>query len=723
MPFTLPNATDPTYGTYPDMTEPDSGDFSIIAQAHNGFSVQSGCAASVTGTDLNVTIASGFALVNGVRTTVAGNTVAITTGNATNPRIDLIVVDSTGVAQRVGGTASANAVLPTWNQSTQTVLYEVYMPATSTIVTAAQVLDKRVLAQQHTGDAHTGDVIPNNTDQVMGTGTLTLSRKLESLVTAPATISDRVIFDQHYTSQAGTGLTAKQMPRIVVKDVANKVIPVESPAYGIADYIIFKDSTNCYARNVRTSNVDFVGTSLHAVHNAAASATVNGVSGIADGTATDLTRGIVIYLSTPDTALAEYTTDASLQMQMGETLAGPGPAFKIRPSSTFPSGGLSAANAIVDAYTNEAATPARIVGRTNITGLTIDGKTPGDATQPLNLIGILQRRPDNSVSPAGGDFSKTTIWNNEIYNFDGVGISIGLGNITTGTNSDPGTNHATSNTWLYANNCHDGTSNSAGIAAFVGDLHIGEGHQCQSNNGIPLYIAASSVHVVGESHYGLQGSTNTHACVWIASGTNTKIVGAYFDNIVSPGIPGIYTAGSRTKVMNSWFNAGQIGTDLSVVGVRIDGAAECMVQNNQGAANNSTLTAIKNWKAIVEFVGGAGSTTGAKVEGNSFLFCKNVYNAVTAAPTFFTNKKNKVTYDASNSSVNYNSYFSDNDGATGSIASGATVAHQLDRTPVGVIITPAGSAVTSARVSALAASNFTISSVGGSAVYYWRAWT
>lgn len=148
MAFTIPNAAGLTYT---DQAAPDSGDFAVIAAGVAGFNVASGCAVTASGSSLVLTIQSGAVRFANAPVTVAGNTATVTTAHATDPRYDLVIVDGTGVASIVTGTAASSPAFPTFNSETQVVLAAVYVPAAATALTSANLVDKRWVVPDPSG--------------------------------------------------------------------------------------------------------------------------------------------------------------------------------------------------------------------------------------------------------------------------------------------------------------------------------------------------------------------------------------------------------------------------------------------------------------------------------------------------------------------------------------------------------------------------------------------
>lgn len=75
------------------------------------YSVISGCTASYSGANLQVTIAAGIVVFNGAPLVVAGNVVTLT-ADGSNPRWGWIGIASTGTATWVPGTAAASPQVP-----------------------------------------------------------------------------------------------------------------------------------------------------------------------------------------------------------------------------------------------------------------------------------------------------------------------------------------------------------------------------------------------------------------------------------------------------------------------------------------------------------------------------------------------------------------------------------------------------------------------------------
>jgi hypothetical protein len=108
--------------------------------------VLSGCAIT-GGADMTPAVAKGAVLSNGTLFAVAAADVTITTADATNPRLDLIVVTSAGALAVRAGTAAASPK-PATRTANDVVLGLVYVPAGDTAIATTQIIDKRVFRTQ-----------------------------------------------------------------------------------------------------------------------------------------------------------------------------------------------------------------------------------------------------------------------------------------------------------------------------------------------------------------------------------------------------------------------------------------------------------------------------------------------------------------------------------------------------------------------------------------------
>lgn len=108
----------------------------------NDFVLIGGAATGTAG--MNVAIADVSVVSNGVMFFVTGANAAIGTADATNPRLDVVVVNSAGALATRAGTAAAVPVLPTLSAN-DVPLCVVYVPANDTVIATSQIKDLRLI--------------------------------------------------------------------------------------------------------------------------------------------------------------------------------------------------------------------------------------------------------------------------------------------------------------------------------------------------------------------------------------------------------------------------------------------------------------------------------------------------------------------------------------------------------------------------------------------------
>lgn len=140
--------------TIPDKGEGDNDIQSRVFQEYmealvagvNGVDcVLSGCAVT-GGADMTPEVAKGAVLSNKTLFAIAAGTVTITTADATNPRLDLVVVTSAGALAVRTGTAAA-APKPPVRTANDVVLAVVYVPANDTAIATSQITDMRMMRE------------------------------------------------------------------------------------------------------------------------------------------------------------------------------------------------------------------------------------------------------------------------------------------------------------------------------------------------------------------------------------------------------------------------------------------------------------------------------------------------------------------------------------------------------------------------------------------------
>lgn len=98
------------------------------------------------GADMTPDVAKGAVLTNGILKAVAASTVTIGTADATNPRIDLVVVNSSGALAVRAGTPAAIPKPPA-RSTNDVVIAAVFVPANDTSIGQNAIVDMRVLRE------------------------------------------------------------------------------------------------------------------------------------------------------------------------------------------------------------------------------------------------------------------------------------------------------------------------------------------------------------------------------------------------------------------------------------------------------------------------------------------------------------------------------------------------------------------------------------------------
>ena len=153
MGFDVPNVSGLTY---PFQARPFSTDYAILGASAGGFNgVVSGCAVTESGTPaMTVDVASGRVVCNGVGVDVTGETLAVSTADATHPRFDLVVAEWDGYLAIQVGTAAAAPVAPKPSGialGTLVALAYIYVPANDSAIVDEQIVDKRITVAEPIG--------------------------------------------------------------------------------------------------------------------------------------------------------------------------------------------------------------------------------------------------------------------------------------------------------------------------------------------------------------------------------------------------------------------------------------------------------------------------------------------------------------------------------------------------------------------------------------------
>jgi hypothetical protein len=117
----------------------------LVAGLEGRTCVVHGCTVAAQGVpNMTVAVARGSVLSNGTLFPVAAASVTIPAADATNGRLDLVVVTSAGALAARAGTAAANPKPPA-RTAGDVVLAVVWVPAAASAVAAAQLVDLRVV--------------------------------------------------------------------------------------------------------------------------------------------------------------------------------------------------------------------------------------------------------------------------------------------------------------------------------------------------------------------------------------------------------------------------------------------------------------------------------------------------------------------------------------------------------------------------------------------------
>lgn len=133
---------------HPIQAEPDSVDFDQLVLGFQGTGVITGVGVSAQApTAMAVDVASGSVMVAGVEVTVNAISPVIGAADATNDRIDSVVVDNLGTVNVIVGTPSARPVIPDIPASSM-ILAIVVVPANATSIGTNEIVDKRVVVPE-----------------------------------------------------------------------------------------------------------------------------------------------------------------------------------------------------------------------------------------------------------------------------------------------------------------------------------------------------------------------------------------------------------------------------------------------------------------------------------------------------------------------------------------------------------------------------------------------
>lgn len=144
MAFDLPDRADAAFDAQARLF---SNDVKALTQAAGLTGVKSGCGVTAQGSpNMTLAVAAGVIYAANAEVTVTGGNVTITTAHATWPRIDIVVVSSSGVKSVVAGSAAEFPLEPA-TPAGSVMLAQVYVPATDTAIGATQIRDRRITLQ------------------------------------------------------------------------------------------------------------------------------------------------------------------------------------------------------------------------------------------------------------------------------------------------------------------------------------------------------------------------------------------------------------------------------------------------------------------------------------------------------------------------------------------------------------------------------------------------
>jgi hypothetical protein len=189
VPFTVPNAVDAA--TYPQQARLDSRDLDVIVAASTRYGVLTGCAVTAQGTpNMTVAVGKGTVLVAARFVPVAAaNSGTFAAASSSNPRIDLVTVDTTGTVQIVTGTAGPVPTIPTIPAG-QVVLARVDVFTSATTITSAQIIDKRVMLNDGTALVYPEDYGALGNGRRINDATITSGSSTVTSATAVFTSGD-----------------------------------------------------------------------------------------------------------------------------------------------------------------------------------------------------------------------------------------------------------------------------------------------------------------------------------------------------------------------------------------------------------------------------------------------------------------------------------------------------------------------------------------------------
>lgn len=144
-------------GNYSDKDILFDNDMNSILDSNKGTGILSGMGVSVN-SGMQLTISSGTFAINGTKYTYAGGTPTVTTADVSNPRKDIMTINSAGTITITAGTpASALAISSTGRQTyqpipsdipaNQVILAEIWVGTGVSVIEAGDISDLRVFTK------------------------------------------------------------------------------------------------------------------------------------------------------------------------------------------------------------------------------------------------------------------------------------------------------------------------------------------------------------------------------------------------------------------------------------------------------------------------------------------------------------------------------------------------------------------------------------------------
>lgn len=307
MTFTIPNTAD---ADHPRQSELDSVDIDIIVAALNGRGVLSGCEVSAQGSpDMTVAVASGVVMIDGARVTVTGANGTISTADSSNPRFDIVSINSSGTIVVTAGTPAIRPVFPAV-PANSAALAAVHVPASDTAIQSSQIVDKHMVMANVAAAGAQDDILVRlgtdgnismlNRSTVLNANTALLNALIGTPVTPALTANSLIL--ANIIADGGILLAVNKdghSQMVLWSDPSVDITAINAPAGGSVSLRLGNSEEMNVAENALTGNVVGTGASQVASgdHSApASSATLSGhveLATLAEARAgTDTTRAV-----------------------------------------------------------------------------------------------------------------------------------------------------------------------------------------------------------------------------------------------------------------------------------------------------------------------------------------------------------------------------------------------------------------------------------------------